>query len=45
MIPWGVALLGKIQGRCNGAGSEVISGKPSVNRAQQGTSEGLAVDF
>src|SRR5580698_2849389 len=35
-IPWGVALLGKIQGRCDGAGSEVIGGKPSVNRALRG---------
>jgi hypothetical protein len=33
MILWEVALLGKIQSRCDGVGSEVSGGKPSVNRA------------
>jgi hypothetical protein len=33
MILWEVALLGKIQSRCDGIGSEVNGGKPSVNRA------------
>ena len=33
MILWEVALLGKIQSRCDGVGSEVNGGKPSVNRA------------
>ena len=33
MILWEVALLGKIQSRCDGIGSEVSGGKPSVNRA------------
>ena len=40
-ILWGVALLGKIQGRCDGAGSKVIGGKPSVNRALRGTLRGF----
>ena len=44
-ILWGVALLGKIQGRCDGAGSEVIGGKPSVNRACGVPSEGFAFGF
>ena len=33
MILREVALLGKIQSRCDGVGSEVNGGKPSVNRA------------
>ena len=33
MILCEVALLGKIQSRCDGIGSEVNGGKPSVNRA------------
>jgi hypothetical protein len=33
MILWEVALLGKIQSRCDGVDSEVNGGKPSVNRA------------
>jgi hypothetical protein len=37
----GVALPGKIQGRCDGAGSEVIGGKPSVNGALRGTLRGF----
>ena len=40
-ILWEVALLGKIQGRCDGAGSEVIGGKPSVNGALRGTLRGF----
>jgi len=40
-ILWGVALLEKIQGRCDGAGSEVIGGKPSVNGALRGTLRGF----
>ena len=33
MILWEVALLEKVQSRCDGVGSEVNGGKPSVNRA------------
>jgi hypothetical protein len=32
-----VALLGKIQSRCDGVGSEANGGKPSVNRPLRGT--------
>src|SRR6266436_1344041 len=42
MILRDVAVLGKIQSRCDGVGSEVNGGKPSVNRALRGTSEGFA---
>ena len=41
MILWEVALLGKIQSRCDGVGSEVNGGKPSVNRALRGTLRGF----
>ena len=44
-IPWGGALLGKTQGRCDGAGSEVIGGKPSVNRALRGTLREFCLDL
>ena len=33
MIPRDIAVSGKIQSRCDGVGSEVNGGKPSVNRA------------
>ena len=41
MILWEVALLGKIQSRCDGVGSEVSGGNPSVNRVPRGTLRGL----
>src|SRR5216684_3381726 len=41
MILQGVALLGKIQSRCDGVGSGVNGGKPSVNRALRGTLRGF----
>src|ERR1017187_8342022 len=41
MILREVALLGKIQSRCDGVGSEVNGGKPSVNRALRGTLRGF----
>jgi len=41
MILWDVAVLGKIQSRCDGVGSEVNGGKPSVNRALRGTLRGF----
>ena len=36
MVLRGVALLGKIQSRCDRLGSEVNGGKPPVNRALRG---------
>jgi hypothetical protein len=42
MILQGVAFLGKIQSRCDGVGSEVSGGKPSVNRALLGIVRGFA---
>jgi hypothetical protein len=41
MILQGVAFLGKIQSRCDGVGSEVSGGKPSVNRALLGIVRGF----
>ena len=42
MILWEVALLGKIQSRCDGVGSEVSGGKPSSTRPCGAPSEGFA---
>jgi len=41
MILREVALLGKIQSRCDGVGSEVSGGNPSVSRALRGTLRGF----
>ena len=41
MILREVALPWKIQSRCDGVGSEVNGGKPSVNRALRGTLRGF----
>src|SRR5947207_2957967 len=41
MILREVALLRRIQSRCDGVGSEVNGGKPSVNRALRGTLRGF----
>jgi hypothetical protein len=43
MILLEVALLGKIQSRCDGVGSEVNGGKPSVNGALRGTVRGFCL--
>src|ERR1700684_1099512 len=45
MILWEVALPGKIQSRCDGVGSEVNGGKPSVNRALRGTLRGVCFSW